>query len=72
MAQQLLLAIIRDHLSDGMFSSLNKVFPGSDLLQKYSLYTTIQLHRKCSDIHAIYEKMSVTSLQSAADFHRVM
>ena len=34
-ARQLLLVIIREHLSDGMFPSLNKIFPESELLQRY-------------------------------------
>ena len=55
-----------------MFSSLNKIFPGSDLLQIYRLYTTNKLHHNRSDIHAIYEKLSVTSLPSSGDFHSVM
>ena len=55
-----------------MFSFLNKIFSGSDLLQRYWLYTTNKLHCNRSDINAIYEKLSVTSLQTAGDFHRVM
>ena len=44
-SQSVLLSVIRAHLSDGMFPVLDKLFPGSDLLQRYWFYTTTRIHR---------------------------
>ena len=42
--QSILPSAIREQLSDGLFTDLDSVFPGLDLLQKYWLYTTSCIH----------------------------
>ena len=71
-SQSTLLSVIRAHLSDGLFTALDKTFPGSDLLQKYWLYTTSRIHSGRQSIHAFPDKISVTPIPTAEAFNAVM
>ena len=53
---------------------MDKTFPGSDLLQKYWLYTTSSIHRGRQSIHAFQDtgKVSVTPIPTAEAFNAVM
>jgi hypothetical protein len=46
-AQQAMLHGLRSSINDKMFSTLNKVFPASDLLQKYWQYLVNRIHSNC-------------------------
>ena len=71
-SQSILLSVIRAHFTDGLFTTLDKTFPGSDLLQKYWLYTTSRIHRDRRSIHAFQDKISVTPIPTAEAFNAVM
>ena len=55
-----------------LFTTLYKTFHGSDLLQKYWLYTTCHIHRGRWSIHTFQDKLSVTPIPTVEAFNAVM
>ena len=68
-AQTILLAIIRTYFPTDMFSPLDPVFPGSDLLAKYWMLATNRLQRNRHDLTAAQESLFSMPLATADAFH---
>ena len=69
-AQTALLVIIRTYFPDDLFSPLDPIFPGSDLLAKYWMFATNRLQRNRPDLTAAQEKLFSLPLNTAEAFHQ--
>ena len=67
-----MINIIRAHINDGMFPSLDKTLPGSDLLRKLWMFLANKTHRNRSHILKYAEKWFMTPLATADDFHSAL